>query len=116
MPTALPPWAPLAKPALTVAVLAVLWTWETLFPLVAGRRGRVRHAARNVAVAVLNTVVLALIFGAATVGVASWAAEARFGPLPGLAAQVEGDANPARLAAGFAGAIIYLLDPSRWTG
>ena len=76
-----PAWAGAAKPALTVAFLAALWAWETLLPLVAGRRGRWPHAGRNVAVAVLNTVVLAVVFGAATVGVASWAAENGFGLL-----------------------------------
>jgi sterol desaturase/sphingolipid hydroxylase (fatty acid hydroxylase superfamily) len=81
MPTALPPWAPIAKPALTIAFLAALWTWETFFPLVHRRQGRWRHAGRNLAIAVLNTVVLALLFGAATVGVASWATEHQFGLL-----------------------------------
>lgn len=81
MPTLLPPWAPAIKPALTVFALAALWTWETLFPFFAGRRQRPRHAFRNVAIALLNTVVLTLLFGAATVGVASWAAEHQFGLL-----------------------------------
>jgi sterol desaturase/sphingolipid hydroxylase (fatty acid hydroxylase superfamily) len=65
----------------TVAILAVLWTWETLFPLVAGRKKRLRHAGRNVTIAVMNTVMLALLFGAATVGVASWGMTHNFGLL-----------------------------------
>ena len=81
MPTLLPPWAPALKPALTVLALALLWTWESLFPFFAGRRQRPRHALRNVAIALLNTVVLALLFGAATVAVASWAAANDFGLL-----------------------------------
>jgi sterol desaturase/sphingolipid hydroxylase (fatty acid hydroxylase superfamily) len=71
----------MVKPALTVAFLAALWTWESFFPLVLGRPERLRHAGRNVAVALLNTVVLAVLFGAATVAVASWAAERQFGVL-----------------------------------
>lgn len=77
----MPAWAGAAKPALTVGFLAALWAWETFFPLVVGRRGRLRHAGRNVAIALLNTVVLALLFGAATVGVASWASARGFGLL-----------------------------------
>lgn len=81
MPAVLPSWAPVAKPALAIAFLAALWTWETLFPLIHGRSGRMRHAGRNIAVALLNTAVLALLFGAATVGVASWTAERQIGLL-----------------------------------
>ncbi|HEX6984553.1 MAG TPA: sterol desaturase family protein [Planctomycetaceae bacterium] len=73
MPTQLPPFAPLIKPALTVAAFAVLWSWETFLPFFAGRRHRWRHAGRNVAIALLNTVVLAVVFGALTVAVAGWA-------------------------------------------
>ena len=81
MSTVLPWWAPVMKPTLAVVFLFALWTWETLFPLIAGRRWRLRHGGRNVAIALLNTVVLALVFGAATVGVAAWAAERQFGLL-----------------------------------
>lgn len=81
MPTELPPWAPAVKPALTVAILAALWSWESLSPLIAGRQKRLRHARRNLFIAVLNTIILALLFGAATVGVASWAAKHDFGLL-----------------------------------
>ena len=81
MPTELPGWAATVKPALTVLCLTVFWSWETWFPLIAGRPRRWRHAGRNLAIAILNTVVLGILFGAATVGVAVWATERQFGLL-----------------------------------
>lgn len=81
MPIELPGWVAMSKPGMVVACLAILWTWETFLPLVGGRQRRWRHAGRNLGIAVLNTVVLAALFGAATVGVAVWAAEQHFGLL-----------------------------------
>ena len=81
----LPGWAAMAKPGLTVFCLAAFWSWETWFPFVSGRQRRWRHAGRNVAIAVLNTVVLSLLFGAATVAVAIWAADHGLGLLNQLA-------------------------------
>ena len=86
MPTELSAWAATAKPALTVLCLTVLWSWEALFPLVVGRRNRWRHAGRNIAIALLNTAMLALLFGVATVGVAVWAEEHGYGLLHWLGA------------------------------
>jgi len=76
-----PEWVPAIKPALTVLALAALWTWESVSPFFADRTLRSRHALRNIAIALLNTVVLAVLFGAATVGVAAWAAERGYGLL-----------------------------------
>lgn len=73
--------APYAKPALTVLCLAMFWSWESLAPFFQPSSHRLRHAAHNVAIAVFNTVLLALLFGAATVGVANWAAANQFGLL-----------------------------------
>ncbi|HUQ68248.1 MAG TPA: sterol desaturase family protein [Planctomycetaceae bacterium] len=81
MPTSLPSWAPALKPALSVALLVVFWTWETVAPLAQGRGHRWRHAARNLAIAILNTALLSLFFGTATVAVSVWAAESGFGLL-----------------------------------
>jgi len=69
------------KPVVTIGCLAALWTWETIHPFLARPRGRIRHAAHNVAIAVLNTVVLAMVFAGATVGVANWTAYQRVGLL-----------------------------------
>lgn len=85
MPTELPGWAVTAKAGLTVLCLAILWTWETWVPLIAGRQKRWRHARRNVAIALLNTVVLGVLFGAATMGVAIWATDSQLGLLNWLA-------------------------------
>jgi sterol desaturase/sphingolipid hydroxylase (fatty acid hydroxylase superfamily) len=61
------------KAAVTVIVLAVLWGWETWLPFFERQEGRFRHAGRNVALAVLNTIVLALAFSAGIGAVADWA-------------------------------------------
>jgi sterol desaturase/sphingolipid hydroxylase (fatty acid hydroxylase superfamily) len=73
---------------LPVAFLALLWCWETWRPFFGWKAGRWRHAARNLAVAILNTVVLALTLGSLTVLVAAWTTRNEFGllnalPLPG---------------------------------
>ena len=72
----LPPWL---KPGILVAGLATLWIWESARPFFERPRGRWRHAGRNLFVALLNTGLLALVFGAATVGVATWAESQRIG-------------------------------------
>lgn len=81
MPLELPAWVVISKPAVVVICLAALWTWETFFPFVGGRKNRLRHAGRNLAIAISNTVVLSLLFGTATVGVAVWAANQNVGLL-----------------------------------
>jgi sterol desaturase/sphingolipid hydroxylase (fatty acid hydroxylase superfamily) len=70
-----------AKTLLTAGVLLLLWGWETLAPFFDQHRGRWRHAARNVAIAFLNTTVLALVFGAATIWLSNWAARESLGLL-----------------------------------
>jgi sterol desaturase/sphingolipid hydroxylase (fatty acid hydroxylase superfamily) len=72
------------KAAVTVGVLAVLWAWETWLPFFERREGRLRHAGRNLAVALLNTVVLALAFSTGIKFVAGWAQEQRLGLLHAL--------------------------------
>lgn len=81
MPTELPNWSIVAKPGVTVFCLAALWTLETVLPLAAGRQKRWRHAGRNMTVALLNTVVLGVLFGTATVGVAVWSSQQQSGLL-----------------------------------
>lgn len=80
----LPTWGMPAKAGLTILCLAILWTWESWLPLAAGRPRRWRHAGRNIVIALLNTVVLALLFGAATVAVAAWTSSQQWGLLHGL--------------------------------
>jgi sterol desaturase/sphingolipid hydroxylase (fatty acid hydroxylase superfamily) len=81
-----------AKAAITVGVLAVLWAWETWLPFFERRESRLRHAGRNLAVALLNTVVLALVFSIGITFVAGWAQEQGLGLLNAL-----GLGSPARL-------------------
>src|SRR4051812_48960016 len=91
--------ATLAKRALPVALLVLFWCWETRRPFFGRREDRYRHAARNLAVAVFNTVVLALAFGSATAAVADWTERHESGLLNAL------DLGP---ALGFALALVLL--------
>jgi sterol desaturase/sphingolipid hydroxylase (fatty acid hydroxylase superfamily) len=77
-------WLAAVKAAATVLLLALFWGWETLAPLRERGRGRLRHAGRNLAMALLNTAVLALFLGVATVAVADWAAANGLGLLHAL--------------------------------
>ncbi|MFL5340567.1 MAG: sterol desaturase family protein [Gemmataceae bacterium] len=61
------------KFAITVATLAALWGWETWRPFFARDSGRLRHAGRNLTVAAVNAVVLAVVFGAVFNATAEWA-------------------------------------------
>lgn len=71
----------IAKRAAPVVLLVIFWCWETWQPFFGRKEERLRHAARNLALAVVNTVILALAFGSATVFVAEWAASQRYGLL-----------------------------------
>jgi sterol desaturase/sphingolipid hydroxylase (fatty acid hydroxylase superfamily) len=80
------------KAVVTVGVLALLWAWETWLPFFERRERRLRHAGRNLAVALLNTVVLAVVFSTGITFVAGWAQERGLGLL-----HVVGLGSPARL-------------------
>ena len=86
-------YAGYVKRAAPILLLALFWCWETWRPFFGQREGRLRHAGRNLAVAVLNTVVTGLLFGHVTVWVAGWAERNQFGLLNVLA--IEG---PVRFA------------------
>jgi len=58
------------QPFLVVTGFFLFWVWESLGPFFV-QRGRVRHAARNLAVAGVNALVLALAFSGATVSMAA---------------------------------------------
>jgi len=62
----------LAKRIAPVVLLALFWCWETWRPFFGRRDGRLHHAGRNLAIAILNTVAIGLLFGTATVAVAGW--------------------------------------------
>jgi sterol desaturase/sphingolipid hydroxylase (fatty acid hydroxylase superfamily) len=71
----------LVKYAVPVMLLTLFWCWETWWPFFGRKEGRWKHAGNNLAVAVFNTVVLALAFGSATVMVAIWTEQHEFGLL-----------------------------------
>jgi len=59
------------KTLMTVGLLALFWSWETLHPFRAFPARRGKHAARNLGLAVLNTVLLTVLLGGVTALVAS---------------------------------------------
>jgi sterol desaturase/sphingolipid hydroxylase (fatty acid hydroxylase superfamily) len=67
------------KIVMSVALLATLWTWESIHPFFHWRDRRLRHAARNLALTAFNTIILSLVFGAVTVYVADWTTRNSFG-------------------------------------
>src|SRR5262249_38058521 len=71
----------LAERAAPGVRLAGFWGGGAWRPFFGRREGRLRHAGRNLAVAVFNPVVLALLFGSATAGVAAWTQENQLGLL-----------------------------------
>jgi sterol desaturase/sphingolipid hydroxylase (fatty acid hydroxylase superfamily) len=73
------PWA--SKLLLPALSLAVFWIWETWRPFMGQPRGRLRHASRNLALALLNAAVIALGFGVVVALVLGAAAEQRVGLL-----------------------------------
>lgn len=64
-----------------VFLLSLFWCWETWWPYFGQHEDRLRHAARNLGVAVMNTVVLGLTFGAVTVLAATWTEQNHVGIL-----------------------------------
>lgn len=73
-----------AKWVVSIAVLAVCWSWESWLPYFGGHAQRWRHAGRNLTVALVNTAILAVIFGTALATVADWVARERLGLLQRL--------------------------------
>jgi sterol desaturase/sphingolipid hydroxylase (fatty acid hydroxylase superfamily) len=69
------------KAAATVLLLVLFWSWETWFPFSERRQGRWEHAGRNLAVALCNAFLLAIVFGTATVFVADWTGRNKIGLL-----------------------------------
>ena len=73
------------KTAVTVSVLAALWLLETWLPFYIqfrdGRSQRLRHAARNLTIGLVNALLLALAFGALLAGAATLAERNHFGLL-----------------------------------
>jgi sterol desaturase/sphingolipid hydroxylase (fatty acid hydroxylase superfamily) len=68
------------QPVAALAGFLLFWCWESLAPFFQVRR-RVRHAARNLAVAGINAVAIALLFASATVAVSEWGSSQQIGLL-----------------------------------
>jgi sterol desaturase/sphingolipid hydroxylase (fatty acid hydroxylase superfamily) len=73
-----------AKRVTPVLLLALFWCWETWRPFFGQKEGRLKHASRNLAIAVLNIVVLGLAFGSVMVVVTGWTQENQLGLLNNL--------------------------------
>ena len=71
----------LLKRAVPVLILALFWCWETWRPFFGQREGRWKHAVRNVAIGVFNTVILGLAFGSITMTVTDWTEQNQYGLL-----------------------------------
>lgn len=71
----------LAKRLLYVVFLVLFWTWETWQPFFGQGEGRWKHAAKNLTLALLNTILLQGTFAALTIIAADWAEENRLGLL-----------------------------------
>jgi sterol desaturase/sphingolipid hydroxylase (fatty acid hydroxylase superfamily) len=74
-------YMPRVKLLAAVFLLTLFWCWETWRPFFGHRDGRLRHAGRNLAIAILNAVVLGLLFSSVTVIVAGWTETNRYGLL-----------------------------------
>jgi len=61
--------------------LVILWALESWLPFMKGRRQRLRHAARNLTLGLLNAVVIALLAAPLVVRVAAWAEHSGYGLL-----------------------------------
>lgn len=71
------------KTLVAAALLAVFWLWETGFPF-KPVGARIRHAGRNLAFGLVNTLILAVVFGSLTVAVADATTEREWGLLHAL--------------------------------
>src|SRR5687767_12310037 len=74
-------YAVLAKRVLPVVLLVLFWCWETWRPFFGQEKGRVKHAGRNLAVAIFNNAFLGLAFVSITVMVADWTERNDYGLL-----------------------------------
>lgn len=74
-----------AKPLLATGVLVALWMAESIIPMYAGRAHRVRHGVRNLAMGVVNTLVIALPLASVLWWVTQWASDHSFGLVHWLA-------------------------------
>lgn len=68
------------QPFLVVAILSIMWAWESISPFFRRER-RLKHGARNLIISGINAIILALAFGGATVALSAYSTEHRTGLL-----------------------------------
>ncbi len=81
-------WLSISKPLAATVLLVVLWVLESIAPMYMERRERVQHGLRNLAWALVNTLVVALPFASLMLLVTQWSAQQGFGVghwMPGTA-------------------------------
>src|SRR5262245_60449430 len=72
------------KKVAPVILLAVFWCWESWQTFFGQSKERLKHAARNLAMALFNTTVVGLAFASATVLVADWTKANAYGLLQAI--------------------------------
>ena len=80
---------------LPIAMLVLLWSWESLRPFFELKQNRLRHAVRNLTIALLNAAVIGLLFGTTTVLTAEWTVQNSLGLL-----QLSNSQTPAQFVVG----------------
>lgn len=71
----------LFKKIVAVTLLVIFWCWETLAPYFGQCEHRWRHAGRNLALALCNTIVLSVVFGSVMVAITEWTGRSGYGLL-----------------------------------
>lgn len=66
-------WLSISKPLAATVLLVALWAAESVAPMYLERRGRVQHGFRNLALGLLNTLVVAVPFASVMLLVTQWA-------------------------------------------
>ncbi|MBI1367123.1 MAG: sterol desaturase family protein [Planctomycetes bacterium] len=69
----------ITRPAVAAVVLALLWIIEAVAPQYVGREHRGRHGITHLAMALINSVVIAVPFATLVYAVCSWAQREHFG-------------------------------------
>ena len=72
------------KPVLAAAALALLWSLEAVIPMFEPAGSRWRHELSNVALGVLNALLVSALFAASSLLVTDWAEQHAFGLLHAL--------------------------------
>lgn len=72
-------WLWVSKPLAATLLLALLWVAESVAPMYLGRQNRLAHGGRNLAMGLLNTLLIAIPFASLLLLVTEWAQHQAFG-------------------------------------